>query len=378
MHRRVVLALVAAAAVTISAVVTAWIERDDRTASFLDAPASSREGPAMACGGAGKAGAATDACGSVVQLPAGNASPPRVPSPKEVDPSPAASAPATPRVASLDPAPLPTWTAISGYKGWWDGQATIRGADNIERLAPVLDPSGSGRSVYLMRIMRGDPKIYGGQRAELLWHSRDAYKLVPGRDIWMAFAVMRKPGEAQESSRAFGTTNWNDPYDELLVFQTHTPQAGATQPDIALFYNSQGNYAGWRVAYNTSGTVDSKGWMSTEGNPWVHKEELPAPGVWYRYVVHYRPGYLAAHGPLLEVWRAKPGEAFDKIATHVGFNTYNTGKTGAGPSYPRIGPYGGAGTAVWPRPSYAFYMSPLYFGVGADLFERGKAALEGL
>ena len=59
--------------------------------------------------------------------------------------------------------------------------------------------------------------------------------------------------------------------------------------------------------------------MNTEGNPWVHQEALPTPGVWYRYVVHYRPGYLSSHNPLLEIWRAKPGAAFEKMSDEEAF-----------------------------------------------------------
>jgi hypothetical protein len=106
----------------------------------------------------------------------------------------------------------------------------------------------------------------------------------------------------------------------------------------------------------------------------VHKEPMPAPGAWSRYVVHYRPGYTSAHNPRLRVWRAKSGAAYEQIVDHTGFNTYNTSKTGAGSSYPRIGPYG---MWSWPVSSMAWYETPLYWGEGADLLEAAKAALNG-
>jgi hypothetical protein len=260
---------------------------------------------------------------------------------------------------------VPVATAVSGSSAQWDGSTAIV-VNGVQMMAPVADPSGSGRTVNLHRITQGGSLIWGGVRSEQLWHSKPAQALTPGKDIWMSFAVQRKADET------FGSTA---SYDEHLIFQTHTPQSGATQPDIALFASGQSGTMGWRVSYNTSGTVDGQGWMSTEGNPWVHKEALPAPGVWYRYVVHYRPGYLSSHNPLLEIWRAKPGGAFEKIANHTGYNTYNTSQTGAGASYPRIGLYK---YSEWTTNSVAWYLTPLYFGTGADLLEAGKASLAGL
>ncbi|MFO1217414.1 MAG: hypothetical protein U1E89_03415 [Burkholderiaceae bacterium] len=254
---------------------------------------------------------------------------------------------------------------MSGSSAQWDGSTAIV-VDGVQLMAAVADPSGSGRTVNLHRITQGGSLIWGGVRSEQVWHSRPAQALTPGKDFWMSFAVQRKADET------FGSTT---SYDEHLIFQTHTPQAGRTQPDIALFASGQTGTLGWRVAYNTSGTVDGQGWMSTEGNPWVHKEALPAPGVWYRYVVHYRPGYLSSHNPLLEIWRAKPGGVFEQVVSHTGFNTYNTSQTGAGASYPRIGLYK---YSEWTTSSVAWYLTPLYFSTGADLLEAGKASLAGL
>lgn len=273
----------------------------------------------------------------------------------------------TPVAGALPAAPTPVPTAVSGSSAQWDGRTAIV-VNGVQMMAPVADPSGSGRTVNLHRITQGGASISGGVRSEQLWIGKAAQALTPGKDIWMSFAVQRKADET------FGSSTGDDAH---LVFQTHTPQPGDTQPDIALVASGQSGTMGWHVAYNTSGTVDGQGWMSTEGKSWVHKEALPAPGVWYRYVVHYRPGYVSSHSPLLEVWRAKPGGAYEKIVNHTGFNTYNTSATGAGASYPRIGLYKYSGS-VWTTSSVAWYLTPLYFGTGADLLEAGKAALVGM
>src|SRR5690606_9451359 len=146
---------------------------------------------------------------------------------------------------ALAAAPVPANTAVSGYSGQWDGVTTI--ATSGATMQRVVDPSGSGRMVNLHRVKRGGTEIWGGVRSEQLWNNKPAQALTPGKDIWMAFAVQRKADET------FGPSE-----GEHLVFQTHTSQSGATQPDIALFADAQANMMGWRVAYNTSGNVDSK------------------------------------------------------------------------------------------------------------------------
>ena len=298
---------------------------------------------------------------------------PTSPAEPVADPVSVSATPVAPAVVGtvsstpLSVAPTPVPTAVSGSSAQWDGRTAIV-VNGVQMMAPVADPSGSGRTVNLHRITQGGASISGGVRSEQLWIGKAAQALTPGKDIWMSFAVQRKADET------FGSSTGDDAH---LVFQTHTPQPGDTQPDIALVASGQSGTMGWHVAYNTSGTVDGQGWMSTEGKSWVHKEALPAPGVWYRYVVHYRPGYVSSHSPLLEVWRAKPGGAYEKIVNHTGFNTYNTSATGAGASYPRIGLYKYSGS-VWTTSSVAWYLTPLYFGTGADLLEAGKASLAGL
>ena len=103
----------------------------------------------------------------------------------------------------------------------------------------------------------------------------------------------------------------------------------------------------------------------------IHREPLPPEGEWYRYILHYRAGYLASQNPLIEVWRAKPGGQFQLLVTHTGPNTYN-----GGAAYPRIGPY--KWDADWHgQNSLAFYETPLFYGRGANLFQEAAASLQG-
>jgi hypothetical protein len=184
----------------------------------------------------------------------------------------------------------------------------------------------------------------------------------------MSFAVMMKPDEAI-------VPNTTD--DAMLVFQTHTPAPGATQPDIALFFRGQSKQMFWRVSYNT---YPSNTWKYVGGtNPdyqattTVATEAMPAAGVWTRFIVHYRPGFTSSHNPLVEIWRATPGTDYTKIVNHTGFNTYNSL---SGPSYPRIGLYKWSSSA-WNTNSLGFYLTPLHFGQGASLYDSAKAALSG-
>jgi hypothetical protein len=262
---------------------------------------------------------------------------------------------------------MPATLVVSGASGSWSGTTTIKDSSGNTLLAPVADPNGSGRTVNLTRILRGGSSIVDGVRSEQAWTNT---QLVPGRDYWMAFAVMIKPGEE------IPTVGGSD--DEMLVFQTHTPAQGATNPDISLCFQGQTKSLRWRSAYNTkpSNTWSYNGGSNpdTEAETTRYSEALPAPGVWTRFVIHYRPGYTTAQNPRLRVWRATAGGSYAQLFDSTAFNTYNSL---AGPSYPRIGPYKWS-DSTWNSSSQAFYMSPLYFGEGSDLLESAKASLNGL
>jgi len=182
----------------------------------------------------------------------------------------------------------------------------------------------------------------------------------------MAFAFMIKNDEFIPSTDS-----------GLLVFQTHTPAPGKTNPDIALVMQGNRNEMNWNVAYNT---YPSDSWQSaggpnadTESLTKVSVQSMPPPGTWTRFIIHYRPGYKTSHKPLLEVWQAGASGSYFKLFTYTGFNTYNSLY---GSSYARIGPYRWSGSD-WTTKSIAIYETPLFFGRGLNLFDAAVSALDG-
>ena len=263
---------------------------------------------------------------------------------------------------------MPVGVAVSGYSGNWSGTSTITDSSGNTLLAPVADPNGSGRTVNLSRILKSGAAIWGGVRSEQVWNN--GTQLIPGHDYWMAFALMIKPGEA------IPTVGGSD--DDMLVFQTHTPAQGATNPDISLCLQGQTKSMRWRSAYNSQ---PSNTWAyvggsnpDTEAETTRYSEALPAAGVWTRFIIHYRPGYTSSQNPRFRVWRANAGADYVQLFDSTALNTYNSL---SGPSYPRIGPYKWS-SSTWNSSSQAFYQTPLYFGEGSDLLSAAKASLAGL
>ena len=218
-------------------------------------------------------------------------------------------------------------------------------------------PNGSVRIMNLQRMRSSDPLDWGGQRCEIFYENQ----LVTGHSFWGSFAAAQKADEPAGSG-------------EMVVMQTHTPAQGDTNPPFALVASD--SVMKWNVSYQSNPQVDSKGWLYAAENRTVHSEPGPAPGVIWRYVWHYVPSYLSSPQPLFEVWRAKPGAVYEKLITWTGPNDYNTAASpGVGYTYPRIGPYK---WSSWSVPSIAWYLTPIYFGEGADLLEAAKASLAGL
>lgn len=253
--------------------------------------------------------------------------------------------------------------AVDGVSGAYDG-VHDRTWNGQVMLGSVLDPSGSGRRVDLHRIMESAPYAWGTtHRSELLWLDDAKYALPPGVDTWQAFAVMRKPGEGLPESTAD---------DSMLVAQSHSPESGNTYPPYSLVVKRQGaDEVRWYVSYNTRPVSDWPTYGDVEDETMIHAEPLMPEGQWYRYVLHYRAGYQASHAPLFEVWRAKPGQPFEKLFSHTGMNAYN-----GGDGYPRIGPY--KWDDQWNgQSSLAYYMTALHYGRGANLYDAAVAALAG-
>lgn len=223
----------------------------------------------------------------------------------------------------------------------------------------------NGKTMNLHRITSTQAQDSGGQRCETFYPQ----DLVTGHDYYGAFAYGLKAGEALPATS----------YDSsMVVMQTHTPAAGDTYPPFAFYANGQG--AGvlyWATSYQDNPQGDAQGYLYAKKQTTLHTEALPAPGVIYRYAWHFVPQWSTIASPkgLFEVWRAKPGQSYEKIITYAGANDYNTSlNMWKGYSYPRIGPYK---WSPWASSSIAVYLSPLYFGEGANLLANAQAALTG-
>lgn len=225
---------------------------------------------------------------------------------------------------------------------------------------------GSGKPINLNRITSTQTQVSGGARCETFY---DSTALVTGHHYWMAFVYGLKSGEALPSTS----------YDSsMVVMQTHTPAAGDTYPPFALNANGQGGgVLYWTTSYQDNPQGDANGWLYAKKQTTVHTEPLPPPDTLYRYVVHFVPQWSTTAAPagLLEVWRAKPGQAYEKTVTFNGANDYNTSlNMWPGYSYPRIGPYN---WSPWSTSSIAVYLTPIYFGEGANLLANAQASLAG-
>jgi hypothetical protein len=280
-------------------------------------------------------------------------------------------------VSALSALPLAAKTQISDYSGNWNFGTTITHAGTgTVQVTDVADPNGSGVQVIQARVKNAYSSLSGGKRAEFqLYGPTDLnyVQLVPGHDYWFAGALMRKVGETFSSA---ATSN-----DDHLVFQTHSPVSGAdTQPDIALHLQQTGGglpASQWyfSVSYNTKAqsTWVSQGGSNpdTEATTKIYNESAPTPGQWMRFIIHYRPGYLSSHNPLVDLWVSKNGEAFRNVKTWTGFNTYNQ----TNPSYPRMGIY--KWSTFFDDP-ITYYETRLYQQEGANLYNEAVAAFGAL
>lgn len=266
----------------------------------------------------------------------------------------------TPPVVVPPPVVTPpsTATALAALSGSPDGSCA----------SVVPSPTGSGRPINLHRITSTQALDSGGQRCETFY---SGVGLVTGHDYWGAFAAGMVAGES------LPTTSFDS---SMVVMQTHTPAAGDTNPPFALVASGQGGCTlMWNVSYQDNPQGDSQGYLYAAKNTTVHSEPCAAPGALNKYVWHFRSQYSAGGvpSPLFEVWRAKPGGAYEKLVAWTGPNDYNTSQNmWPGYSYPRIGPYKWVSSA-WASSSIAWYLTPIYFGEGADRLADGQAALTG-
>lgn len=248
----------------------------------------------------------------------------------------------------------------------YDGASTIT-LDGSARLERVPDPNGSGRNVFLRRIVRSDHA--GGTvscRNEFVWNDAGPMPhILPGDEVWGAFAFMPKGDEWVTAS---ATTD-----NDMLVFQSHSESNGPTQPDIALFVDRGLDRMYWQRSWSAAPQATTPVGTSKD---WIF--EYPAAGIWHKFVFRWKLGFDSSHAPATQVWYKKgdlPWElVVDKTAS-TDFNTYNW-DTG---SYLRIGFYKWSGTE-WAvgSPTIAMYETTLYAERGSDLLERAEQSLAGL
>ncbi len=256
--------------------------------------------------------------------------------------------------------------AVSNNSGSYNGTAgTQKSFGGNIVLGPFSDPGGSGIIVDLHRVYQTQTPISGGIRSEILWDG--AAPLTPGVESWLQFCVRIKSGEGFP----FSATD-----DEMLLFQSHTPASGSTQPDLALFMYGQSGNMRWRVAYQTSPPAGD-GSTTTEGNPWITPgESIPTADTWCKFIIQHRAGYLAGHNPLINIWRKYSTDAdYVQIVTnYTGFNTYNN----PSPSYWRKGLYRYTGANWTTSPVGIYYDQNLYYQQGSNLYLSAKACNSGL
>jgi hypothetical protein len=275
-------------------------------------------------------------------------------------------------VSALSALPLPAKTQVSGYSGNWNFGTTITDSGTgTTQVTDLADPNGSGVQVIQTRVKAAYPDLAGtgSKRAEFAVYGPsdlNYFQLVPGHDYWLAGAVMRKTGE----TFANATSN-----DDHLVFQTHTPASGDTQPDISLhlLHTGSGLTNAWyfNVAYQTAVVVN--GSATTEASTKIYNENAPPAGQWMKFIVHYRPGYQSSHNPLVDLWVSINHETYRNVKTWTGFNTYNYTQA----SYPRFGIYKWSSFTGGDDP-ITYYQTKLYGQEGTNLYNEAVQALAAL
>jgi hypothetical protein len=248
----------------------------------------------------------------------------------------------------------------------YNGTDTIT-LDGSVRLERVSDPSGSGRSEFLRRIVRSDhANGTVSCRNEFVWNGVGPMPhIFPGDEVWGAFAFMPKDDEWVTST----TTTDN----EMLVFQSHSESDGQTQPDIALFIDRGLNRMYWQRSWSAATQATAPDDTSRD---WIGP--YPDPNVWHKFVFRWKLGFESGHAPATQVWYQRGSGTWELVVdktANTDFNTYNW-DTG---SYLRIGFYKWSGTE-WSTtsPTIAMYETTLYAEKGENLLERGKQSLVGL
>jgi hypothetical protein len=303
--------------------------------------------------------------------------------PRLIAPPPPPPAPApgpAPLSAILLPAGLQVGKSdgTSQFTGAYNGATLTDPTDGLVRLGPVLDPGGSGQTVYIHRVLNGDTIISGGVRSEELFeqsYSGMRGTIVPGTRCCFGFAVRIKGGEMEVGASS---------NDAFLFQQTHTPMQGDTQPPLAFrfaskessFTNTLTVAKAWQSNAPVAGATDNA--APNGGTALLYRGNLPAVDTWTKFIVDGVWSWQASDNPFINIYASFDGGVYSQIVADAGVNDYNPGGSSANYSYLRIGLYKWT-TGVWAGTDrIAVYETPIYFGQGAGLIESAKAAMAAL
>lgn len=257
--------------------------------------------------------------------------------------------------------PVVTVTALPGLGGVADGNCQT-----------VTTAPGSGLPINLNTITATQGKVAGGQRCETFYQNM-GHDLPDGVPQCGAFAGGMKtsmPSTSGDSS--------------MVVMQTHTQASGDTNPPFALLANGQGSGALWyNVSYqNNPYSGPKRDSLAAASNKTVFTEPLPPAGQIYKWVwyVVLQWDVNAKPSPVVTWWRAKPGQAFEKLFTYTGPNDYNVSQNiWQGDAYPRIGLYKWSDWVSGQQP-IQWWLTDLKFASkpdAASCLAAGAAALQG-
>lgn len=262
-------------------------------------------------------------------------------------------------------APNDSDTADYGTKNYYTA-TTIPPLSNIAtiqrssatRLGPTVE---DGVPATIHRVVSTDPLRNGGQRSEMTY-STCANIIAAGVDYWLGIAIK-------------WTADWDDTgglgSDGQSFFQLHQ-NGGTNNPfGFVLTYHAEGDGRrglSWRGAEYASGGGTVRRRLTINS--------LPTTGVWYRFITHLRMGDVA-DSPIMEGWYAvgtgdytKVTTGYDNIAATAPWGDSDDRST----NYFKHGIYK-YGSAWGTSTDRTMYMSGLYLGQGAYLFNEAAAAI---
>lgn len=235
------------------------------------------------------------------------------------------------------------WDGLNQGQSWNDANPpTILGPDGQPRVQKNAD------GTYTFITKNGDPNDFGYNRSEFSWSGVDNIR--PANDYWFAFAVKPEIWTTDGGAQGF--------------FQIHqTDDAGESDdgPTLLLY-----TYLNTLVVSNawqpTAIATPNQRYPALTGDA-----TCPPTGVYTRFVIHYRPGFLSSHLPRLEIWRNG-----NQILNDSALNCSNN----VAADWNKQGVYK-FGPAYGSNNTRQIRQSPIYFGVGTNLKANADASLAG-